>query len=115
MLTVAARRLWMFPVRGCVTRGIAGGMSKGMLRKGFQKMIKRLTDEQIAEAKKNGQAVIYGELDGELDGELVPMRILSKEETLEADANWDDEMHCPKGVAALLRKVRERTSQTKQQ
>ena len=84
-------------------------MSKGMLRKGFQKMIKRLTDEQIAEAKRNGQAVIYGLR----DGKLVPMRILSKEETLEADANWDDEMHCPKGVAALLRKVRERERERK--
>ena len=110
MLTAAARCLWMFPVRGCVTRGIAGGMSKGMLRKGFQKMIKRLTDEQIAEAKKNGQAVIYGLR----DGKLVPIQILSKEETRKADEDWDKEMHCPKGVAALLRKVRERTSQTKQ-
>ena len=106
MLTAAARCLWMFPVRGCVTRGIAGGMSKGMLRKGFQKMIKRLTDEQIAEAKRNGQAVMYR------DG--IPYRVMSKEKTREMRENWDDEMHCPKGVAALLRKVRERTSQTKQ-
>ena len=99
MLTVAARCLWMFPVRGCVTRGIAGGMSKGMLRKGFQKMIKRLTDEQIAEAKRNGQAVMYR------DG--IPYRVMSKEKTREMRENWDDEMHCPKRVAEFWRRARE--------
>ena len=62
-----------------------------------------ITPEQVAEAKKNGQAVLYS-----APGK--PVRILSKEGTKKMDDNWDNEFCCPKPLAALYRKVRERTT-----
>ncbi|MBQ2379569.1 MAG: hypothetical protein II295_04170 [Akkermansia sp.] len=61
-----------------------------------------ITPEQAAEAKKNGQAVLYS-----APGK--PVRILSKEETKKLDDNWDNEYCCPKKLAELYRKVQERT------
>ena len=69
-------------------------------------MIKNPTAEEVEMARKEGLRIGY-------NSQGVPVRIMSREEMKEADANWDDEMHCPKGVAALLRKVRERERERK--
>ena len=71
-----------------------------------QIMSTEITPEQVAEAKKNGQAVLYS-----APGK--PVRILSKEETQKMDDNWDEEYCCPKKLAELYRKVREHTALSK--
>lgn len=62
-----------------------------------------ITPEQVAEAKKNGQAVLYS-----APGK--PVRILSKEETKKMDDNWDDEFCCPKVLSELYRRAYARSA-----
>lgn len=71
-----------------------------------QTMSTEITPEQVAEAKKNGQAVLYS-----APGK--PVRILSKEETKKLDDSIDPEFSTTKRQAEALRKVRERTALTK--
>ena len=65
-----------------------------------------ITPEQVAEAKKNGQAVLYS-----APGK--PVRILSKEETKRMDDNWDDEYCCPKVLSEVYRRAYARSESKK--
>ena len=63
-------------------------------------MIKNPTAEEVEMARKEGLRIGY-------NSQGVPVRIMSREEMKEADANWDDEFHCPKRVAEFWRRARE--------
>lgn len=66
-------------------------------------MSAEITPEQIAEAKKNGRAVLYS-----APGK--PVRILSKEETKKMDDNWDNEYCCPRVLSEVYRRAYARSA-----
>ena len=62
-------------------------------------MSTEITPEQVAEAKKNGQAVLYS-----APGK--PVRILSKEETQKLDNSIDEEYMIPKRFVEQYKRLR---------